>query len=68
MILGEKEFYSGITAQIQSSRVIIAIMTNEHFSEETVGNATASIKWDIVSPPERYFFYPPRINYIFDHT
>ena len=53
MILGEKEFYKGVTAQIQSSRVIIAIMTNEHFAEETVGNATASIKWDIVSPPER---------------
>lgn len=49
---GKTDFYSGITAQIQSSRVIIAVMTNEHFSEETIGNATASIKWDIVSPPE----------------
>ena len=30
-------------------------MTNEHYSAEVVGNATATIKWDIVSPPERYF-------------
>lgn len=49
---GEKEFYTGVTAQIQSSRVIIAIMTNEHFDTETIGAATATIKWDIVSPPE----------------
>ena len=54
-ILGPKNFYEGVTSQILSSRAIIAVMTNEHFSAETVGNATATIKWDIVSPPERYF-------------
>lgn len=49
---GPKNFYDGVTSQIQSNRAIIAVMTNEHYNSTTIGSATATIKWDIVSPPE----------------
>lgn len=46
------KFHLGTTAQIQNNRVLIAIMTNHLFTNDTIGNATASISWDIVQPPE----------------
>jgi len=42
----------GETHTIISNRIIMAIMTQENFSADTVGSATADIKWDIVTAPE----------------
>ena len=46
------DLVDGETHTIISNRVIMAIMTQENFSSDTVGSATADIKWDIVTAPE----------------
>ena len=46
------DLVDGETHTIISNRIIMAIMTQENFSADTVGSATADIKWDIVTAPE----------------
>lgn len=46
------EIANGNTHTITSNRVIMAIMTQENFSTDTVGSANAEISWNIVAAPE----------------